>query len=144
MENSMNAPSLGEASPDEIVTGFVGQFVWDPAVAELLDFEQLELREDGTYVGRVVATLLNSGVRTFGAHCMLPEEGQWTAYAVGPAVRLRIRPTTGRARVYIVTRDGDRLGLARRGCSTTLVADRAVSSSGICAIVERQAAARAR
>ena len=119
-------------APEE--ADLVGSWTWDPAHASLLDFEQVDLHADGTYEAKVEATLLHAGVRTFGAKCMLPEEGRWNAYAVGTAIRLRIRPTTGRARIYVVTSDARRLVLSRRGSTTTLL--REGSSSGICRVAD--------
>jgi hypothetical protein len=87
----------------------------------LVDFDRIALRPDGSYVARVVATLVNPSVRTFGGvPCMLPEEGEWNTYRVSGRIRLRVRPTTGRARVYTVTRRGAQLELARRGEKTVL------------------------
>ena len=100
---------------------FVGEFFWSSTHSgTLLDFEHLELRSDGTYFAKVEATLLNAGVLSFGSPCTLPEEGRWNAYKVSGQTRLRVRPTTSRARVYIATMVSGHLSLARRGKRTML------------------------
>lgn len=100
----------------------VGQFVWSPPRSgPFFDFESLELRPDGTYVARVEATLVNSAVRSFGARHTLPEEGEWSVYEVSGQIRLRIRPTTSRARVYVPALADGLVSLSRRGSTATLV-----------------------
>ena len=100
---------------------FVGEFFRSSSHSgALLDFEQLDFRPDGTYAARVEATLLNPGVRSFGTACTLPEEGVWNAYAVCGQTRIRVRPTTGRARVYGAAMVGGHLTLSRRGERTML------------------------
>jgi hypothetical protein len=101
----------------------VGEFSWGGVLSgELLDFESLALTADGRYSARVVATLVNPGVRSFGATpCMLAEEGEWNAYFVTGTCRLRIRPTTGRARVYSIAIVGGNLEIGRRGRRTLLL-----------------------
>lgn len=105
---------------------FVGEFFWSSAHSgTLLDFERLELRPDGTYVAKVEATLLNPGVRSFRFPCTLPEQGRWNAYDVSGHTRIRVLPTTSRARIYVATMIRGHLSLARRGQRTMLfLADR--------------------
>jgi hypothetical protein len=52
---------------------------------------------------------------------MLPEEGEWNTYLVSGKVRLRIRPTTSRARVYSVSIATGNLEISRRGQKTALL-----------------------
>jgi hypothetical protein len=125
------------AHSPEPIAAFVGEFFWNARVLggphsqgrgrslesrlEQLDFELLDLRSDGTYVAKVEATLVNPGVRTFGHACMLPEEGVWSAYEVTGQMRIRVRPTTSRARVYVVRIERGELSLSRRGKRTLLL-----------------------
>ncbi len=102
---------------------FVGEFSWkNDASGALVDFEQLTLAADGTYSAKVEATLVNPAVRCFRAPCTLPEEGQWNAYKVSGKTKVRVRPSTGRARVYSasISADGQTLTLSRRGATTQL------------------------
>jgi hypothetical protein len=114
------------AEAESIAADLAGDYGWAGMMSgELLDFEALTLLPSGLYVARVVATLVNPGVRSFGSiPCMLPEEGEWNAYLVSGQCRLRIRPTTGRARVYSVVRTETRqhLAISRRGQQTVLFA----------------------
>lgn len=98
----------------------VGRYVWAPP-RPFFDFESLELRADGTYVARVEATLVNGSVRSFGVRHTLPEEGEWNVYDVSGRLRLRVRPTTSKARVYIPALTDGILTLSRRGRTATLV-----------------------
>src|SRR5688572_16114392 len=119
---SPTAPSNAEGDPqltqgeilDEglapIAYPFIGRFVWTSERA-FLDFTELDLRGDGTYAAKVEATLVNPGVRTFGGLCTLPEEGLWNGYKVAKQTRIRIRPTTSRARVYVAEMNDDRIVL---------------------------------
>jgi hypothetical protein len=120
--SSAALPVAADAPPlSALARPFVGEFAWRQSESgALFDFEHLELRADGTYVARVDARLLNARVRSFGAPCTLREEGGWNAYQVSGGTRIRIRPTTGRARVYCVTSSGDKLTLCRRGGTATL------------------------
>jgi hypothetical protein len=104
------------------VRNFIGDFVWSElGSGSLVDFERLTLFPSGQYVARVVATLVNPGVRSFGDHpCMLAEEGEWNTYQVSGRTRMRIRPTTGRARVYSASILDGALEISRRGQKTTL------------------------
>jgi hypothetical protein len=103
----------------------LGEFSWGGVLSgELLDFEALTLAPGGRYVARVVATLVNPGVRSFGATpCMLPEEGEWNVYFVSGTCRIRVRPTTGPARVYSLALVGGNLEIGRRGRRTLLLRD---------------------
>lgn len=127
----IQAPRIEEElSP--VAREFIGAFFWSsPHSGGLLDFATLELRSDGGYSAQVEATLLNPRVRSFAFPCTLPEEGRWNAYQVSGQTRIRVSPTTGRARVYLATRASDHLSLARRGRRTLLFpADRRSSVLG--------------
>lgn len=107
-----------------IAQPFVGSYEWrEVAGGGLLDFESVVLAADGTYSGRVEATLVNSRIRVLsGGRCFLPEEGQWNAYTVSGQLRIRIRPTTSKARVYAASVADGRLTISRRGDKATLIA----------------------
>jgi hypothetical protein len=110
-----------ERTPDvlAIAADFVGTFSW--AAGQLLDFDHITLAPAGVYAAKVVATLVNPGVRSFGdVPCMLPEEGEWNTYQVSGKTRLRVRPTTGRARVYSAAIVDGELEISRRGQKTIL------------------------
>lgn len=99
---------------------FIGHYQRRIAADAFLDFETLAFHADGTYEAKVLATLVNPAVRTFGNPCTLPESGTWNAYKVGDRTKIRVRPTTGRARVYEAASLADAMTLERRGASTTL------------------------
>jgi len=103
---------------------FIGEYVFRDAQSGMrLDYDRLALRSDGTYVAKVDAHLVNPSVRTYGnATCTLPEHGTWNAYKVSGQTRIRIRPTTGPARVYAATRVRDNITLSRRSQTTMLLA----------------------
>jgi hypothetical protein len=106
------------------MTSFVGEYRWragDP----FLDIASIQLAPDGTYTAQVEATLVNAAVRSFSFPCTLPEVGAWSAYDVVGQTRLRLRPSTSKARIYVVSVDDDHLVLARRGTTTTLIRGRA-------------------
>lgn len=104
-----------------LARAFVGGFRWDmSAPGVFVDFEHVELHADGTYSARVEATLVNPGVRSFRFPCTLPEQGRWNVYEVLGKTKLRVAPSTGRARVYSVSLDADTLSIARRGDSAIL------------------------
>jgi hypothetical protein len=128
LEADFMAPGEGEIALASEALQFVGDFGWTVASGDLLDFESLTLAPSGLYGARVVATLVNPGVRSFGSiPCMLPEEGEWNAYLVSGRCRLRIRPTTGRARVYSVALVDGHLEISRRGQRTLLFRAPAIS-----------------
>jgi hypothetical protein len=106
---------------------FVGDFVFsaDHSGARL-DYERLNLKPDGTYVAKVDAHLVNPSVRSYGnGTCSLPELGTWNAYKVSGQTRIRIRPTTGPARVYAASMVRGHLSLSRRSqCTVLFLADR--------------------
>jgi hypothetical protein len=101
------------------MTSFVGGYRWR-AGEPFLDIASIDLAPDGTYTAHVEATLVNAAVRSFSFPCTLPESGEWTAYEVAGQTRIRVRPSTNNARVYVVElRDGE-LSLTRRGATTVL------------------------
>jgi hypothetical protein len=101
------------------MTSFVGEYRWRPG-GPFLDIASIDLAPDGTYVAQVEATLVNAAVRSFTFPCTLPESGEWSAYDVIGQTRIRLRPSTNKARVYVASlRDGE-LELTRRGTSTVL------------------------
>jgi hypothetical protein len=102
------------------MTSFVGEYRWRPQ-GPFLDIASIDLAPDGSYVAEVEATLVNAAVRSFTFPCTLPESGAWSAYDVAGQTRIRLRPTTSRARVYVASlRDRGALELARRGTTTVL------------------------
>lgn len=112
------------ASDDElsVLAGdFVGTFAWRAADSgAFVDIESIELRADGTYAAKVEATLVNPAVRCFRFPCTLQESGKWNAYEVMGKTKIRLRPSTSRARVYGASRSGGELSLTRFGATTTL------------------------
>jgi hypothetical protein len=99
---------------------FVGDYRWR-AGESFLDIASIDLAPDGTYIAQVEATLVNAAVRSFSFPCTLPESGAWTIYEVNGQKRIRLRPSTNKARVYVIsTGDNGELTLARRGASTVL------------------------
>lgn len=107
---------------------FAGEYRWragDPS--SFVDIESIELKADGTYAARVEATLVNPAVRSFTFPCTLEETGQWSAYAVTGQTRIRLRPSTNKARVYVASIANGVLSLSRRGMTTTLVAAAALT-----------------
>lgn len=99
---------------------FSGEYRWRPG-GPFLDIASIDLAPDGTYVAQVEATLVNAAVRSFSFPCTLPESGEWSAYDVIGQTRIRLRPSTNKARVYVASlRDGGELELTRRGTSTVL------------------------
>ena len=101
------------------MTSFVGDYRWR-AGETFLDIASIDLAPDGTYSAQVEATLVNPAVRSFASPCMLLETGEWSAYDVVGQTRIRLRPSTNKARVYVATlRDGE-LALSRRGANTVL------------------------
>lgn len=98
---------------------FVGGYRWR-AGETFLDIASIALAPDGTYIAQVEATLVNAAVRSFSFPCTLEETGCWSAYDVVGQTRLRLRPSTNKSRVYVVSiRDGQ-LELSRRGTSAVL------------------------
>lgn len=108
-----------------LACAFIGAFVFDAErTVERLDFDSVELRADGSYDAKVDAHLVNPSARSYGARvCTLPETGTWNAYKVSGQTRIRMRPTTGPARVYSVSMEGSALVLARRSQRTLLLAE---------------------
>ena len=100
----------------DVARPYVGEYEWLEDDGPFFDFESLVLHEDGTFDAMVDAKLVNPAVRTFGsARCVLPETGVWNAYVVGDRTKIRIRPTTSKARVYEGSIERDIVILARRG-----------------------------
>ena len=113
-----------EASEDELsVLGhqFVGKYAWRAADSgDFVDLETIDLKADGTYAAKVEATLVNPGVRCFRFPCTLSESGKWNAYKVSGKTKIRLRPSTNKARVYGASLANDELTLTRLGSTTTL------------------------
>lgn len=113
------------SSEDELsVLGkqFVGKFEWHALDSgAFVDIETIDLRADGTYSAKVEATLVNPGVRCFRFPCTLSETGKWNAYKVSGKTKIRLRPSTNKARVYGagLSTTGE-LSLTRLGATTTL------------------------
>jgi hypothetical protein len=105
---------------------FVGAYCWSASDSgSLLDFEHVDFRADGTYVAKVEATLVNPRVRCSRFPFTLPEEGLWSSFKVAATMKLRVRPSTGRSRVYVIPISDDEhsLTLSRRGVRTKLFRD---------------------
>ncbi len=113
-----------DATEDELsVLGrqFVGKFAWHAADSgDFLDIETIDLRADGTYSAKVEATLVNPAVRCFRFPCTLAESGKWNAYKVSGKTKIRLRPSTNKARVYGASLANGDLSLTRLGATTTL------------------------
>lgn len=111
-------PGSGDAALDRRLAG---TYEWRSAASgAFLDIATIELRADGTYDAKVEATLVHAGVRSSRFPCTLAEAGGWTAYDVEGETKLRLRPTTNRARVYGASLEGGALTLTRRGAKTVL------------------------
>ena len=109
-----------------MIFSFVGDYRWR-AGETFLDIASIDLAPDGTYTAQVEATLVNPAVRSFTFPCTLPETGAWSVYEVSGQRRIRLRPSTNKARVYVAgLRDGQ-LALSRRG-ATTVLSDEAVAA----------------
>jgi hypothetical protein len=112
------------------MTSFVGDYRWR-AGETFLDIASIDLAPDGTYTAQVEATLVNPAVRSFSFPCTLPETGEWSAYDVVGQTRIRLRPSTNKARVYVAAlRDGE-LALARRGTTTVLYDEAVVALTSV-------------
>jgi hypothetical protein len=98
---------------------YVGDWRWR-AGESFLDIASIDLAPDGTYTAQVEATLVNAAVRSFTFPCTLAEQGRWTAYDVAGQARIRLRPSTNKARVYAVARHEGTLSLTRRGVTAIL------------------------
>ena len=126
------------SSEDELSTfgqqSFVGEFEWKTDESgTLVDFEQVEFKADGSYTAKVEATLVNAAVRCFRFPCTLPEQGSWNAYKVAGKTKLRVRPSTGRARVYSasISADAQTLTLSRRGETTKLFREARITCANV-------------
>ena len=109
------------------MTSFVGDYRWR-AGESFLDIASIDLAPDGTYTAQVEATLVNAAVRSSSFPCTLPESGEWSAYDVVGQTRIRLRPSTNKARIYVASlRCGGELELSRRG-STTVLYNEAVAA----------------
>lgn len=103
---------------------YVGDYRWRRReTAAFLDIEAIALEPEGTYTARVEATLVNSAVRCTTTPCTLAETGTWSVYQVSGQTRMRLRPTTNKARVYVASIEDGELTLSRRGSSTVLSAE---------------------
>lgn len=103
---------------------YVGDYRWRPGDSgAFLDILSITLEPNGTYTAQVEATLVNAAVRSTVFPCTLPESGLWSAYEVVGQKRIRLRPSTSKARVYVVESDNDQLSLSRRGTTTRLFAE---------------------
>ena len=137
--SSPSSEAEGVASSEDELTesrqeSLVGKFDWNAETSgSLVDFEHLELEADGTYAAKVEATLVNAAVRCFRFPCTLPEEGTWSTFKVGGKTKLRVRPSTGRARVYsaAIAADGQTLTLSRRGETTTLFREARITCANV-------------
>jgi hypothetical protein len=109
---------------------YVGDWRWR-AGESFLDIASIDLAPDGTYTAQVEATLVNAAVRSFTFPCTLAEQGRWSAYEVAGQTRIRLRPSTNKARVYAVSLDEGALSLSRRGATAILHA--ATFASAQCA-----------
>lgn len=119
----MNTEDLAQSEDSLSSLGreFIGQYDWraqDPGA--FLDLESIDLRADGTYSAKVEATLVNPSVRSFRFPCTLEESGKWNAYQVSGATKLRLRPSTNKARVYAAGLESHKLSLTRLGKTTVL------------------------
>lgn len=103
---------------------YVGDYRWRPGDSgAFLDIVSITLEGDGTYTAQVEATLVNPAVRCSTFPCTLAESGRWSAYDVVGQTRIRLRPSTNKARVYVVASAGGALSLTRRGSTTRLFAE---------------------
>lgn len=87
-----------EVSADELSARsaqFVGTFDWRGADSgELVDFEHLTLKADGTYDAKVESGLVNPAVRCIRFPCTLPESGKWTTVKSGGKLKIKVDPST--------------------------------------------------
>jgi hypothetical protein len=123
---SATAPLEQEGPISLVAQPFVGEYEWLEDDAPFFDFASLTLEEDGTFHAMVDAKLVNPSVRTFGStRCTLPESGVWNAYVVGDRTKIKLRPSTSRARVYEGSFEESFVVLTRRGGRVVLSALRA-------------------
>jgi hypothetical protein len=117
-------------SADEIssrAAQFVGSYSWRAADSgELVDFQQLTLKSNGTYTAKVDAQLVNPAVRCIAFPCTLPESGAWTVVRSGGKYKVRVNPTGPKPfRSYFATIGAQThtLTLSRLGHTTDLFSD---------------------
>ena len=73
---------------------FIGSYSWRAGDSvELVDFQQLTLRSDGTYDAKVESGLVNPAVRCIAFPCTLPESGAWSAVSSAGKLKIRVNPT---------------------------------------------------
>ncbi len=112
-------------SQDELVSAaqkLVGTYAWrDGDSGSFLDFEDLDLHGDGTYSATVDSNLVDPNIRCIKFPCAVPESGTWSTFKSGGKLRLRVRPSGGKAsRSYAASKANDQLTLGRYGDQTVL------------------------
>jgi hypothetical protein len=130
--SSNELPKEVEGPISDVAQPFVGEYEWLEDDSVFFDFASLTLEEDGTFHATVDARLVNPAVRTFGStRCTLPESGVWNAYVVGDRTKIKLRPSTSRARVYEASVEVDFIVLTRRGGRVVLSPLRSVETSAL-------------
>jgi hypothetical protein len=127
--NADDAVDTG-VSADEIssrAAQFVGSYSWRAGDSgELVDFQQLTLKSNGTYTAKVDSQLVNPAVRCIAFPCTLPESGAWTVVRSGGKYKVRVDPTGPKApRSYFASLQPQThtLTLTRSGHTTDLFTD---------------------
>jgi hypothetical protein len=73
---------------------FIGSYSWRAGDSvELVDFQHLALKADGTYDAKVDSGLVNPAVKCIAFPCTLPESGVWSAVSSGGKLKIRVNPT---------------------------------------------------
>jgi hypothetical protein len=106
---------------------FIGSYSWRAVDSvELVDFQQLALKADGTYTAKVDSGLVNPAVRCIAFPCTLPESGTWSAVSSGGKLKIKVNPTGAPpARSYFASINAlsRTLTLTRFGHTTNLFTD---------------------
>lgn len=119
-----------DVSQDELSSKsaqFIGSYSWRAGDSgELVDFQQLTLKSNGTYTAKVDSGLVNPAVRCIAFPCTLPESGAWSAVSSGGKLKIRVNPTGPKpSRSYFASVNAlsRTLTLTRFGHTTNLFTD---------------------
>lgn len=117
-------------SADEIssrAAQFIGSYAWRAGDSgAFVDFQQLTLKQNGTYTAKVDSKLVNPSVRCIAFPCTLAESGTWAVVRSGGKYKIRVNPAGWRPiRSYFSTINplSRALTLTRYGQTTTLFSE---------------------
>ena len=72
-------------------TQFVGTFEWKGADSEnFVEIQSLTLKADGSYSGKVDASLVNKNVKCIAFPCTLPESGKWSVTSSAGKLKIKL------------------------------------------------------